>query len=427
MKKFTTYSGFIASIITISGMVFKIQHWPGATIQLVLGFGFLILFFLPSYGYNLLYNLTNRKSKNAGVCGSVLFILIAIGAISKINHWGFATATLALTFLVLCFLVLPLLMINKIKSSVSSTEKWLQFFWYFSLIAVSLGFDFKINHWPFAAMLLISGAFIVCFGYLPLAVKLYNNDTNRSKLYNQFVIIVSGLTYIFLVTTGINNTILLSFENINDGGEKTNKYLSENNSRLYKNFKEGNSESSKTIYAKVMRIKQLSDDVYYSIEKQKIEVMKLVGKSTNDSIKLSQVHGEDNFDVPTHYMLGNTPDSPGDDAHAKELKTKIILYKQDLLTMFDEKERSGMSKIIGLNFDDVYSENEERKVSWEYNNFYRAIVGAVIPILSKLQTDIRIAESTTVNKIYGDYINLSRLTTGDGKTVEEMPTTNIGK
>ena len=48
----------------------------------------MILFFLPSFGYNLAYNFTEKKSKTAGVFGSVLFILIALAMIFKIQHWA---------------------------------------------------------------------------------------------------------------------------------------------------------------------------------------------------------------------------------------------------------------------------------------------------------------------------------------------------
>lgn len=55
MRKLAYTSGAISSSLALLGLLFKIQHWPGASIMLILGIGGLALVFIPSfakYRYN---------------------------------------------------------------------------------------------------------------------------------------------------------------------------------------------------------------------------------------------------------------------------------------------------------------------------------------------------------------------------------------
>ena len=134
MKKSVYLTGITCTILMLLGCMFKIMHWPYASIMLVVGLGIFALIFLPYYGYMLLYNLSGNHSKIAGVFGSLLFISIALGALFKIQHWPGAAAVLVLEFVFLVFFIFPVLLVSKIKSSASGKEKLLHFFWFLSLL-----------------------------------------------------------------------------------------------------------------------------------------------------------------------------------------------------------------------------------------------------------------------------------------------------
>lgn len=51
MKKFTYLSGYIATTLTTTGILFKIMHWPGANIMIIVGIFLLNFIFLPTYFY----------------------------------------------------------------------------------------------------------------------------------------------------------------------------------------------------------------------------------------------------------------------------------------------------------------------------------------------------------------------------------------
>jgi hypothetical protein len=48
MKKIAIISGGLSSFLTVLGSLFKIMHWPGASILLLLGLGILLILFIPS-------------------------------------------------------------------------------------------------------------------------------------------------------------------------------------------------------------------------------------------------------------------------------------------------------------------------------------------------------------------------------------------
>jgi hypothetical protein len=87
MKKSILISGTIAAVGLIAGAIFKIMHWPGASILLLLSIASLSLIFLP-----LLFILKLKDSKNSrekAIVGiSVLIgILLCIATLFSLMHW----------------------------------------------------------------------------------------------------------------------------------------------------------------------------------------------------------------------------------------------------------------------------------------------------------------------------------------------------
>lgn len=52
MKKTMYILGYIAAILMTTGLLFKIQHWPGAAVMLTLGIALLNFGFLPMFFYD---------------------------------------------------------------------------------------------------------------------------------------------------------------------------------------------------------------------------------------------------------------------------------------------------------------------------------------------------------------------------------------
>ncbi|MCC6818248.1 MAG: hypothetical protein IT245_05110 [Bacteroidia bacterium] len=51
MRKFTYLTGYLATTLCTTGILFKLMHWPGANIMILLGITLLNFVFLPLYFY----------------------------------------------------------------------------------------------------------------------------------------------------------------------------------------------------------------------------------------------------------------------------------------------------------------------------------------------------------------------------------------
>jgi hypothetical protein len=67
-------SGLVSAMICIIGAIFKIQHFQGANILLIIGIPLPFVFFLPVYLYN---NIKSKSNSNRGFI-SVLFLMAFI-------------------------------------------------------------------------------------------------------------------------------------------------------------------------------------------------------------------------------------------------------------------------------------------------------------------------------------------------------------
>ncbi len=129
-------TGMITGMITILGTLFKIQHWPGASILITLGLAGLALGFLPAFAR---YKIKEAKRKNESINkglwigGIIAGMLVIFGTLFKIMHWPGASIALIISWSMLALVVLPLLVLNQLKQS----EQRINSFFGILLISVS--------------------------------------------------------------------------------------------------------------------------------------------------------------------------------------------------------------------------------------------------------------------------------------------------
>jgi hypothetical protein len=87
MKKIMIASGTISAILLSTGILFKFQQWPGASMLLVVGIASFSLLFLP-----LVFTLKAKEERNAkdkliAGLGTLAAILLSMGILFKIMHW----------------------------------------------------------------------------------------------------------------------------------------------------------------------------------------------------------------------------------------------------------------------------------------------------------------------------------------------------
>jgi len=87
MKKSMIISGTISVVALLFGSFFKVMHWPGASVLLLLGIVTLSFVFLPLMFLLKVKEPTNSQSKVVIGVGTLLGILLCISTLFKIMHW----------------------------------------------------------------------------------------------------------------------------------------------------------------------------------------------------------------------------------------------------------------------------------------------------------------------------------------------------
>lgn len=121
MKKLMYMIGFIGAATFSVGTLFKLMYWPGANMALLIGLILLLLIFIPlwaldHYKYEVSKALSARFKFFAGVSSS---IIIGLSVIFKIFHLMGANVLLVLGAFIFVFGYLPFLFFSMYKKSVS--------------------------------------------------------------------------------------------------------------------------------------------------------------------------------------------------------------------------------------------------------------------------------------------------------------------
>jgi hypothetical protein len=187
MKKLLLASGFIVIFILLTGIVFKIQHWPAGGLLLLIAAATLIFVFLPLvfiYFYKSEYS-KYLSYKMKYILGYLGLALLFTGAILKLFHLPGSGWTLLISLFVLNFGFLPILFYRSYKGSEIKTKSSNSFsgkLYILGLSGIALlltGAVLKVLHLPGAAVLLGVALIVLNFGFLPvLFYSLYKKTAN---------------------------------------------------------------------------------------------------------------------------------------------------------------------------------------------------------------------------------------------------------
>lgn len=83
-------SAFFAAMFFIVGILFKVQHWPGASVLITLGAAAAILLLIPALLHTTLVSRERRAGKMVYVVGAIAMALCLAGFLFKIMHWPLA-------------------------------------------------------------------------------------------------------------------------------------------------------------------------------------------------------------------------------------------------------------------------------------------------------------------------------------------------
>lgn len=217
-------------------------------------------------------------------------------------------------------------------------------------------------------------------------------ETPRQKMIGMMYLVLTAL-----LALNVSKEILNAFVVVNESLGKTASNFSTRNEKLYSDFNLAKSIDPIRVtpnWKKAEEVKKQSKalDEYISKLKKEI-VMQTEGLEAHaaDTLQLAFVKNKDNNTITTHLMIGESED--GSKGYSRELKNKLLAYKSLLTSFIDPKDKSKVD--IGMVIEDP--KHSETNENWELYNFYDTPLAAAITILSKLQNDVKSAESVTVD------------------------------
>jgi hypothetical protein len=118
MKQKIYILGLISAMILCTGVIFKMEHWPGAAVMITLGTLLLVLLFLPAALINNYKAEGNSQNRLLYIVTYITCFVVFIGILFKIMHWPNAGIALliALPFPYIVFLPVFLIVTSKNKN-----------------------------------------------------------------------------------------------------------------------------------------------------------------------------------------------------------------------------------------------------------------------------------------------------------------------
>lgn len=253
-------------------------------------------------------------------------------------------------------------------------------------------------------------------------------ETPRQKMIGMMYLVLTAL-----LAMNVSKDVLNAFILINDSLVVTNRNFEGKNVSQYDAFKAALLNDRKKVepwYNKAIEVKTAADSVVAHIEDLKrylimrtdkmdsVEVnailanlsgaanddQKLAAQVIVDSIfSLRNVSSKDNYDEPTNIMIGGDEGNPKKGPHtAEELKAILDRYRDNLVAKVDPKKGQSIIDALKMNFntDTTFRVSESERQNWQLANFYHIPLAAVVTNLSKIQTDVRNAESDVVKYLF---------------------------
>jgi len=132
--------------------------------------------------------------KSVYLSGLFSAITIMLGSLFKILHWPGANVSIILAVIVFCFYFFPVGLSSLYKISGQGNKKGLYLTTFIVFFIGIISFLFKIMHWPGAGVIIILGILLPFIVFLPVYLFYTRNDSeNETK---NFLSILFGLTFL---------------------------------------------------------------------------------------------------------------------------------------------------------------------------------------------------------------------------------------
>ena len=115
MKKILYLIGLLSTAFTFLGSIFKIMHWPGASVMIIIGAFSFAFIFIPLLIFIKFKEDIFLFDKFIYSIGVVLGTILMVGFIFKLMHWPWATVLMLSSIVIFNFVYIPVYFLSRFK------------------------------------------------------------------------------------------------------------------------------------------------------------------------------------------------------------------------------------------------------------------------------------------------------------------------
>lgn len=235
----------------------------------------------------------------------------------------------------------------------------------------------------------------------------------RQKMIGMMYLVLTAL-----LAMNVSKDILNAFITVNDGLENTKHNFRGKNQEQYRSFEASYSENKKKVgpyWSKAQEVQSIADATVDYIDDIKVEIIAGIepsipkdqvrgrdeSRGVDTILNLANVKVKDNYIFSTNLLVGSEPANPKEGEYsARELIGKLEAFRDDLKGKVQKDGAIYNSLDETFIFEDKENPATHKMENWPAYNFYGVPAAATLTLLTKIQTDIRNAESDVIKYLY---------------------------
>lgn len=214
-----------------------------------------------------------------------------------------------------------------------------------------------------------------------------SNMSPRQKMINLMYIVLTAM-----LALNVSSDVLNGFRQVEEGLVRTTENVAVQNESLYAElttYYHNNPEKSGEWYRKATTVHKHTDSLYTYIDHLKLRIVREADGKDGD---VNNIERQDDLEAASFIMLSPTT------REGEKLRKALIKYSEMVNTMISDTVKQ---RLINEYLYPRMSKTAvgEKKATWEEANFENMPVIAAITLLTKIQSDLRSAESEILHTL----------------------------
>ena len=249
----------------------------------------------------------------------------------------------------------------------------------------------------------------------------------RQKMINMMYLVLTAL-----LALNVTKEVINAFVTINESVELSKNNIDKKNQSTYASFEKSMQNDAKkygAVNAQAQNIRKGATDLNKFIEELKDKLIRISDKAEKGKATptLRELENKEDYDNPTHIMIGDD-DAQGKNGEAVKLKQQLDDFKKLIIA----NAPAGTQDEYKVQMDNLLNTNdpakkEDGKGTWELFTFYHNPVVATVALLTKIESDVRNAESQVIDHLLSSVdANLVKFNQFDAKVIPSSTVVTIG-